>query len=666
MDDRQNNVLKTFFIWPLLLGLLLVVLTGILFFLDVRAGYISLGATVLYYGIALARYYLNRRTIIQKAAQIGRAFGNMQQELMQVADIPLAMCQGTGLVFWVNPEFSHQFGKGADGQNLTALFPEAGARDFRKGGIIRTVRDGRTYDMNVVPLSGEGMEDLDETGTGTVYAVYFQDRTEEIAISRKFEEEKAVMGLIYFDNYEEVMEGVEYVRRSLLTALLERKLNKYVSSIHSVTRKLEKDRYFLVMPQEALWQMEEDRFSLLEEIKTVNIGNDLAMTISIGIGMGGDTYEQNYEFAQSAIDMALGRGGDQVVVKNGPDIRYFGGKTKSTERNTRVKARIKAHALRELIEAKDTVLIMGHPLGDMDCLGAGIGIYAAAAYSGKEAHIILGEVTGSLRPVLETFEGNTDYPDDLFITPEMALEIIDSDTLVAVVDTNRPNYTECPELLARTNQVVVMDHHRVGKDVIENALLSYVEPYASSASELVAELIQYYAEDLKLKPAEADAIYAGIVMDTNNFEDKAGVKTFEAAAYLRRCGVDVSRVRKMFRDSMDDYKLRAETLASAYIYNDDYIISICPVMTSTENQTVVAAQAANELLGIRGVKASFVFTEFAGKVYLSARSIDEVNVPRVCEKLGGGGHLSVAGAQFEDITLEEAVERLKEVLSQPV
>ena len=389
----------------------------------------------------------------------------------------------------------------------------------------------------------------------------------------------------------------------------------------------------------------------------------MSVTLSIGLGMNGDSYSQNYELARMAMDMALGRGGDQAVVKNREKIEYFGGKSQQQEKTTRVKARVKAHALRELMETKDHLLIMGHKLGDMDSFGASIGIYRMATALNKKAHIVINDITSSVRPMMERFLDNPDYPDDLFLTGEKARELVDGNTILVVVDVNRPSITDAPELLKLARTIVVLDHHRQSSEIISNAVLSYVEPYASSACELVAEVLQYIADGIRIRPQEADAMYAGIVIDTNNFNSQAGVRTFEAAAYLRRNGADITRVRKMFREDMVDYKAKAEAVRHADVYQGAFAISVCP-SEGIENPTIVAAQAANELLEIKGIKASVVMSRYNNTIYLSARSIDEVNVQVMMEKLGGGGHRTIAGAQLPGATVEEAKEKLKKAIQE--
>ena len=362
-----------------------------------------------------------------------------------------------------------------------------------------------------------------------------------------------------------------------------------------------------------------------------------------------------------AIGLALGRGGDQVVVKEGEQITYFGGRSKQVDKNTRVKARVKAHALREILESRSQVIVMGHHIADVDSFGAAIGVYCAGRILEKKVQIVLNEVTTSLRPLKECFTVENGYAPDLFIDSETAIELTNVNTLVMVVDTNRPNYTDCPEILKKTKNIVVFDHHRQGSEVVENPILSYIEPYASSTCEMIAEVLQYFAENITLSACEADAIYAGILIDTNNFMQKTGVRTFEAAAYLRRCGAEVTRVRKMLRNDMADYKARAEVMRDAEVYRGAFAISACPA-DKVESPTVVCAQSANELLNIIGIKASFVLTDYQNKIFISSRSIDEINVQLIMERLGGGGHANIAGAQLTDCNLEVAKQRIRDIL----
>ena len=506
---------------------------------------------------------------------------------------------------------------------------------------------------------------IETEGHNDLTALYLFDETELNQYIRQKEDEKLVTGLLYLDNYEEALNSVEEVRRSLLVALIERKLNKYFGEVDGLIKKLEKDKFILVMRQRSLEELKKKRFNILEDVKTVNIGNDMAVTISIGIGINAPSYSQNYEYARIAIDLALGRGGDQVVIKDRDQMTYFGGKSQQMGKSTRVKARVKAHALREFMVSKDKVVVMGHKIPDVDSIGAGIGIYRAAKSLNKKTHIVVNNPTMSVRPIIQSFKDNPDYDENMFINSDEARDIVDDNTVVVVVDTNKPSYTECEDLLYMSKTIVVLDHHRQGSEVIQNAVLSYIEPYASSACEMVAEILQYFSDDIRIYNIEADALYSGIIIDTNNFTSKTGVRTFEAAAFLRRCGADVTRVRKMFRDDIQSYRAKAEAIRHVETYKGCFAIAVCPA-EGVDSPTVVASQAANELLNIDSIKATFVLTDYQNKIYISARAIDEVNVQLIMERLGGGGHINMAGAQLPGATVEEAVSKLKITIDQMI
>ena len=493
--------------------------------------------------------------------------------------------------------------------------------------------------------------------------LYRFDESELYHCKKEITEQKQVSALVYIDNYDEALDSIEDVKRSLLVALIDRRVNQYFAKYDGLVRKIENDKYFVVFKYKYLDSMKEDKFKVLDEVKAIKVGNEMAVTLSIGIGIKSDKYNENYVYARNAIDLALGRGGDQVVIKDHDDILYFGGKSKQVESKTRVKARVKAQALQEIIETCENVLIMGHSITDIDSLGAGIGIYCAAKNLDKKAQVVINDPTSSVRPLMETFSEVKGYPADMFINSEEALEMVSRDTLVMVVDTNRPSYTECPELLRKTGKIVVFDHHRQSSEIIENPILSYIEPYASSACEMVAEVLQYFNDGVKINATEADCIYAGILIDTNNFMTKTGVRTFEAAAFLKRSGAEVTRVRKMLRNDMSCYKARAEAVRHAEVYRGSFAISVCP-SENVESPTIVGAQAANELLNIIGIKASFVLTEYNDKIYISSRSIDEINVQIIMEKLGGGGHLNVAGAQLTGVTIVQAKRMIQDTLDE--
>lgn len=671
---KIKGQLKTYLRWPITLTILLLFMNIAIYLISRRSGVVTSIFLAVYILIVVILYFFNRPIILNELVSFATQYGQVQKNLLEEFALPYALLDDEGKLLWMNQEFAKLTGKTKRyHKSITAILSEvtsdklpSGETDHTETLIHYQERDYRTQ-MTKVSMN----ELLEATGIvqgeedNYLIALYLFDETDLNQFKLQKEEEKLVVGLLYLDNYDEALDSVEEVRRSLLTALIDRKVNKYFGEMDGLVKKLEKDKYFLVMRNRSLQELMNLKFNILEEVKTVNIGNDMAVTISIGIGMNAGSYAQNYEFSRIAIDLALGRGGDQVVLKDGDHISYYGGKSQQMGKSTRVKARVKAHALKEFMISKDKVVVMGHKISDVDSFGAGIGIYRAAKSLNKKAHIVVNNPTMSIRPLMESFLNNPDYDENMFVNSFEAKEIVDNNTVVVVVDTNKPSYTECDELLHKTKTIVVLDHHRQGSEVIQNAVLSYIEPYASSACEMVAEILQYFSDDIRIRNTEADSLYAGIMIDTNNFLAKTGVRTFEAAAFLRRCGADVTRVRKMFRDDMESYKARAETVRHTESYLQSFAISFCP-SSGLDSPTVVAAQAANELLNIIGVKASFVLTDYNDQVYISARAIDEVNVQLIMERLGGGGHINIAGAQLKDVTVDGAITILKKTIDQMI
>lgn len=667
---RLKGQLKGYAQWLLILSILLLIMNICIYPISIKAGVLISGFLVVYVLIVVVLYLRSRTQIYNELVSFATQYGQVQRKLLKELALPYALLDEDGRVLWGNTAFFEESRKTKKGlhKSISWFFPEFTKEHLLEDGedskTVRFSSEEKDFRVDIRRVYMEHMlEDnalLDmEDGDGYLTAIYMFDETEINKYIRMNKEERLVAGLIYLDNYEEALDTVEEVRRSLLVALVDRKINKYIGAFGGIVKKMEKDKYFVAVQEKHLPIMRENKFELLQDVKTVNIGNEMAVTLSIGWGLSGASFADNYDYARIAIDLALARGGDQVVTKEGESITYFGGKTQQVEKATRVKARVKAHALREFIESREKVMVMGHKMGDMDSFGASIGIYRAAKVLGKRAFIVINDITNSVRPLRESFNDNPTYETDMFLTGDQALEIVDRNTVLVVVDTNRPNYTECSGLLSRTSTIVVLDHHRQTNEQIENAVLSYIEPYASSACEMVAEILQYFDEGLKIKTAEADCLYAGIVLDTDNFMRRTGVRTFEAAAFLRRCGADVTRVRKMFRNEMVEYKARAEAVRHAEVYHG-FAISVCPT-ENLESPTIVGAQAADELLNIIGVRASIVLTYYQNKTFVSARSIDEVNVQILMERMGGGGHMNMAGAQLE-CGVEEAMEVVKHTI----
>lgn len=664
---RLKGQLRIYLQWPIWLTVLLIPMTIWIFTINIKCGIITSIFLVFYFGISITLYLRNRQSVMNELISFATEYAQVQKQLLYELEVPYALLDDQGKILWVNERFRHALNKEKVYRKMiNHFFPDVKKSWFQseeENLELEAAYEEKNYRIVLRKTAlGEIMDEhsLVEYPENGVYltSMYLFDETQIKYYMKENEDQKLISGLIYIDNYDEALESVENVRRSLLVALIDRKINKYISDVDGIVRKLEKDKYFIAFKHRYLKDVQGNRFSLLDEVKNVNIGNEMAVTLSIGLGVNAESYTEACEYARIAMDLALGRGGDQAVIKDGENILYYGGKSKQVEKNTRVKARVKAHALREILENNDKVIIMGHKIGDVDSFGSGIGIYRAAKSMAKRCYIVVNEITSSVRPLLDGFNPGNGYEEDLFLNSSKAIEKVDNNTVVIVVDVNRPSYTECEELLQIAKNIVVIDHHRQSSEVIDNAVLSYIEPYASSASEMVAEILQYIGDNIKIKQLEADALYAGIVIDTNNFVNKTGVRTFEAAAFLRRNGADIIRVRKMFRDNMEDYRAKAETIHSMELFEEIFAISISPT-DGIESPTIVAAQAANDLLNISGIKASFVLTEYNNKVYISARSIDEVNVQLIMEQMGGGGHLSTAGAQLKDCSLQDAKEQLK-------
>ena len=664
---KYSGLLRSFFAWPLYIGAVLIIICAIMFCVNVTAATVVSIFMVIYLMACGLMYFYMRPRIMSGIVEFASNYSQVQKQLLYNLSVPYCLLDNNGNVMWTNKAMQDCLGIKRDfRKNINTVIPEVTPSIFPDSEIgfkeIRLTFQDRDYKAELKNIDAdsiaEGVDIIEKSMDSSMYVMYLFDETDINTYIQKLKDERFVVGLVYIDNYEEALDSTDDVRRSLLAGLIDKRVNKYFSPGSAIVRKLEKDKYIVVFRYNFLEKLMQDRFSLLEEIKSIKIGNEMTLTLSMGIGMGSAEYSKNYDVAKAAMDLALGRGGDQAVVKDGEKILYYGGKSQQMEKNTRVKVRVKAHALRQILDNNSNVLVMGHTLADIDAFGSALGIYVIAKKLGKEAHIVLGEVTSSVRPFVNRFIDKEEYPDDMFIKPDDAPSKINASTVVIVVDVNRPQRTECPELLEKCKTVVVFDHHRRQSDTITGAVLSYVDPYASSASEMITEMIQYVDDKIKLKAFEADALYAGINIDTDGFNSKSGPRTFEAAAFLRRHGADVTRVRKMLRSNMNEYKEIAKAVSRVEVYKDAFAISIFNG-DGIDTPTVGGAKTANDLLDISGIKASFVITPYEDKIYVSARSIDEVNVQLVMEKLGGGGHISIAGAQFTDCTIDQAINKIK-------
>ena len=664
---KYSGLLRSFFAWPLYIGAVLIIICAIMFCVNVTAATVVSIFMVIYLMACGLMYFYMRPRIMSGIVEFASNYSQVQKQLLYNLSVPYCLLDNNGNVMWTNKAMQDCLGIKRDfRKNINTVIPEVTPSIFPDSEIgfkeIRLTFQDRDDKIEMKRIGADiltqGVNILSRDYNSSLVAMYMFDETDVNKYIQKIRDERFVVGLVYIDNYEDALESVDDVRRSLFVGLVDKRVNKYFSAGAAIIRKMEKDKYLVVFRYKFLERILSDKFSLVEDIKSVKVGNEKTLTLSIGIGTGANDYARNYEIAKAAMDLALGRGGDQAVIKDGDKIYYYGGKSQQMEKNTRVKVRVKAHALRQILEANDNVLIMGHSLPDIDSFGSALGIYIIAKKLGKEAHIVFGEVSTSVRPFMNRFINKEEYPDDMFISKDNAESYIKPSTVVIVVDVNRAQRTECPILLDKCKTVIVFDHHRRSSDTITGAVLSYVDPYASSACEMVTEMIQYVDDGIKLRAFEADALYAGISIDTDGFNSKSGPRTFEAAAFLRRHGADVTRVRKMLRNDMNEYKAIASAVSKSEVYKNAFAITVFDG-TGLESPTIGGAKAANQLLDISGIKASFVITAYEDKLYISARSIDEVNVQLVMEKLGGGGHMSIAGAQLTDCTIEQAVNTIK-------
>lgn len=569
---------------------------------------------------------------------------------------PLVMLNSDYTISWYNTRFNDMLGQeDILNKRLDTLLPnieiEKLAKDNKKGYIHVKCKDEhyKVY-YNIV-------ENKRSTGNkkDTIILYWVRD-TEYVKLFKEYIDKKLVVCLAYIDNYDEVRSNTPEANRPLVFAEIDNIINSFAAMYDGFVRKYENDKYIIIFENKYLKEIEDKKFDILDRIREIDKGNTISVTLSMGIGTNGKNPNENHEFAKAAIDIALGRGGDQAVVKENHNLRFYGGKTQAVEKRNKVKARVISHALMQLIDQSEEVFVMGHKNADMDSFGASIGIVSAAKMRGKKAYIVLKDITPAIKNIYNRLlKEEPDYL-NYIILPEEAEEMIDDSSLIVVVDNHKPSFTEAPGLLELTNKVVIIDHHRRGAEFIKDPVLIYLEPYASSTCELVTEILYYMEDKLQLSPFEADALLAGITVDTKNFTFQTGVRTFEAASILRRAGADTSSVKQLFKDDYDVFIKKAEVIQNSKIlYNK---IAIGRLEADSDDSVLIAAQCANDLLNISGIEASFVLTFSHGKIHISGRSLGNISVQLILEKLGGGGHLTSAGTQIEDKSMEEAEKML--------
>lgn len=577
---------------------------------------------------------------------------NLQRSVIENIDLAYALTDINGDLLWMNDMFSKIVEKSRRYyKNISTVLDSTITKkvlETKNNNSFEINYNTKSFLVKIKKIS------INIEAEENVYIIYLIDNTEVNLLNKRINDEKLIQGLIYIDNYDDAMHDVDDIRKSLMASLLDRRIRKYFIDVNGVIQKFDKDKYYILLQNLNLAKLQSDKFNLLEEVKKLNVGNQIPLTLSMGFSESSNSFQESYEQAVSAVDMALARGGDQVVVKKNNKVYYYGGRAKSVEKNTRVRSRVKAHALKAVFENRSKVIIMGHKIPDIDCVGAAIGVYTLAQYMQKEVHIVVNELISSVRSTVDKFINDSKYPDNMFISPDEAIEMIDNDTTLVIVDVNKPGYTEVPELIDKAGQVVVIDHHRQGEDLVKNPVLSYVETSASSTCEMITEVLQYFTDkNFRIDTKVIDALYAGILIDTNYFANRVGVRTFEAAAYLKKCGADLDGIRKMLRDDPNRIRAKATVISDAYIFREGFIIGSLNG-DELDSPTEIGAQAANELLNANGMRASFVLTRVKDTIYVSLRSIDDVNVQLVAESLGGGGHQTIAGAQLTGIDIDEA------------
>lgn len=574
--------------------------------------------------------------------------------------IPLCILEFDGNISWYNKKF-YDMTQSSDllGENIDNIIKNINLRKVlneNKEMYTEVSYKDREYTVVYNVIKNEQNKQVKY-----LMMLYWIDRTEYLALTKKYEEEKNIIMLIQVDGYDEVLKSADEEKRSLISVELERILSGLETSLQAAVKRTAKDKYIVITNQKGLSKLQENKFTILDTIRDIDYGNTLPVTISIGVGRDGDSIHENIKLAAGALDLSLGRGGDQAIVKTKDKFEFYGGKSKAVEKTTKVKSRLIGHALKEIVSQSNTIYIMGHKYPDLDAMGAAVGIYDICKSLKKETYIVLDSVNESIDEFVSRLN-RCEYYKGLFISKEEAIKNCTRDTLVVVVDTHRPSYTECEELLEISKKVAVIDHHRKGVEFIQDTVLSFHEIYVSSTCEMVTEVVQYLEDDVKINKLTAEGLLAGISLDTKFFAFKTGVRTFEAASYLKKVGADTTEVKKLFRSNVDDFKTKAEIISNTHIIDDRICISYAK--NQSENINVVIAQAADELLTVKKIEASFILGEKNGTVFISARSLGKINVQVLMEKLGGGGHMDIAGAQLEGVSIKEAYMKVHEIIEQ--
>ena len=657
----ENNSRKVFDSLVSRTKIYLVIILILFILISVFRPILIIPSIILYISILCYTYFANNKRkseISEQLQDLTLTVDSAAKSSLINSPFPLVILETNGNIVWKSSKFVTEFAdidmdNYIDDLIIDIKYEIEKSDNKKRKSVIRQIQIGKkTYTVQGEFAKSKKYER--KKSPEYMMILYFIDETEKVKLKQENEDKKICVGIIMIDNYEEVTQRVDAEQKTQLMAKVESTIYDWVNETNGILVKADRDTYVYVFEQKNLEKIKEEKFAILDSIKNLVRKDKIQLTLSIAISNEGDTERDVYKSASAAMDVILGRGGDQAVIRQNGKYLFFGGKVEEVEKRTKVKARIVAHALEELIKENDKIMIMGHTNPDIDAIGSALGIYRIAKTLEKEAKIVANVETPSIKDLYESIK---DQYQEVFISSETALAQVDSGTLIIVVDTHKKTYVESPELLTKTNKIVIIDHHRRSADFIDNSILTFQEVYASSAAELVTEIIQYTQNEVELSEVEAEALYAGIMMDTKNFTFKTGVRTFEAAAYLRRCGVDIIKVKKWFQSDLESYNTISEIVRKAEIVRDSIGISIYDVQE--KETSLICAKAADELLTIGNITASFVLGLMEdGKVCISGRSIGDVNVQMILEKLGGGGHITLAGAQLENVTIDEAKQEL--------
>ena len=640
----------------------LVIILILLIILSIQNHIMIIPSIIIFVAVVIYSYYTNNRRkseISETLQDLTLTVDSAAKTSLINSPFPLIIIETDGNIIWKSSKFNIEFMNIDINSYLNDLVidikTEIESRENKKERtIVRHIELNKKY-YEIVGKFVHSKHHENKNNDIYMLMLYFIDETENIKLQKEYKDSKSCVTIMMVDNYEETMQQLESEEKPQVIAEIDKCVYEWTDKTNGILIKSDRDRYIYLFEQRYLERVKEDKFSILDKIKEIKTKENIQLTLSIAVSNDGITDKEKYKSAGAAMDIVLGRGGDQAVIRENEIYKFYGGRAQEVEKRTKVKARIVAHALENLIRESNKVMIMGHTNPDIDSMGAGMGVYRLARDIGKNAYIIDSQESNTLQSFKQSLSKEVEY-EDILISKEVAEENIDQDTLLVIVDTHKATYVEAPELLKKTGKIVIIDHHRRSADYIENATLTFQEVYASSAAELVTELLQYAETKVELKTIEAESLYAGIMMDTKNFTFKTGVRTFEAAAYLRRCGVNIIKVKKWFQSDLVTFNKISGIVKKAEIVNDTIAIAIYD--KKEKDSSVICAKAADELLTISDITASFVIGRMGNKICISGRSIGDINVQIILEKLGGGGHITLAGAQVEGMTMEETKQEL--------